>query len=189
MITINKLQISSDRLTMDVSVTTDASGGTIDSINVWTESTFKDSTKAILLSQYITSSATEVFTIAASDLNISKFDGLYFIEFEDSENTLKLGAAAELTTYKKCLLDSTLEILSSDVNVLMGEGCNNSNFNKLIYVHTILNALQSAIISGYYGEAIDLINTLKKFCTTCPDCGSLSSILSLSTLDNNIIII
>ncbi len=189
MITINTLQISVDRLSMSVSLTAEV-GDLFTSVNLWTESTFKDYTQAIDFSSKLAGSTnTESFTILASDLNIPVFDGLYFLEFGDNAANLQLGSVAELTTYKKCLLDSTLEILGSNVNVLKGEGCNNTDFNKVIYVNAILNALQAAMISGYYGEAIDLIAVLKKFCTECPDCPTLSSILSLGTLNNNLIII
>lgn len=188
-ITINTLSISADRKTMTVELTTD-SGQTFNTVNLWTELTYKEYTKAVNLSSKLASSTnTESFTISASDLNITQFDGLYFLEFGDTLSQLSLGAVAELTTYKKCLLDTTLEILGSDINILKGEGCNNTDFNKLIYVHSLLNSLQAAIISGYYSEAIDFITTLKKFCKSCPDCPTLSSILSLGTLNNNIIII
>lgn len=189
MITINTLQVSSDRLNLSVGITTDT-GVTFQSVKLWTEDTYKDYTKTIDLSNKLSSSTNvESFTIESSDINATQFDGLYFIEFTDSNNVSQISAVAELTTYKKCLLDKTLEILGSDINVIKGEGCNNSEFNKLIYIHSILNALQSAIISGYYSEAINFINTLKKFCSKCSDCPSLSSILSLGTLNNNIIII
>lgn len=189
MISINILQIPSDRKTIDVEVTTDI-GSTFSTVKLWTEDTYKESTKEIdLTSKLLKSSNTESFTIDAEDLDIKQFDGLYFIEFEDSNSLLQLSAVAELTTYKKCLLDNTLKILSSNTNVLKGEGCNNSDFNKLIYIHTILNALQASVISGYYGEAIDLFNILKKFCKNCSTCGNLNSILSLGTLNNNIILI
>ena len=175
MITINTLQISSDRKTLTVDIITD-SGAVFNIVNLWTEDTFKDSVKAIDLSSKLSgSNNTESFTITSSDLGIDVFDGLYFIEFGDDNDLLKLGSVAELTTYKKCLL--------------YGEGCNSSEFNKLIYINAILNSLQSAIISGYNGEAIEFINTLKKFCTTCSDCGNLNSILSIGTLNNNIILI
>lgn len=188
-ITINTLSISADRKTMTVALTTD-SGQTFDTVNLWTELTYKDYTQAVDLSAKLASATnTESFTITASDLNITQFDGLYFLEFGDTLSQLQLGAVAELTTYKKCLLDTTLEILSSDVDIVKGEGCNNADFNKLIYVHATLNALQSAMISGYYGETLDLIATLKKFCVACPDCPNLSSILSLGTLNNTIILI
>lgn len=189
MITINTLQISEDRQTLNIALTAEV-GDTFSAVNLWTEDTYKDYTKAIDFSSKLAGSTNiESFTITATDLNISQFDGIYFLEFTDNNADLKISAVAELTTYKKCLLDNTLEILNSDINVIKGEGCNNSEFNKLIYIHSILNALQSAIISGYYGEAIDFIKTLKKFCKPCSECPTLSSILSLGTLNNNIIII
>lgn len=188
MITINTLTISSDKKSLTVQLTTDV-GETITSVNLWTEDTFKDSTKAKDLSSKLTGSTnTESFVILASDLGLTVFDGLYFIEFTNSNNILEIGAVAELSTYKKCLLDNTLEILSSGEDICK-KGQNNPKLNKLIYIHVILNALQSAIISGYYGEAIDSIKVLKKFCSSCQNCVTLNSILTIGTLNNNIILI
>jgi hypothetical protein len=189
MITINTLQISTDRKTLTVALTTDV-GSTFTTVNLWTEDTYKDSlTVKDLSSKLAGSTNTESFTITSTDVGVSVFDGLYFIEFGDDASLLQLGAVAELTTYKKCLLDETLETLNSSNNILQGEGGDNLKLNKLVYIHAILNSLQSAIISGYYGEAIDFIKVLKKFCKKCSDCESLSSILSLGTLNNNIILI
>jgi hypothetical protein len=189
MITINTLHISTDRKTLTINITTD-NNSVFQTVNLWTEDTYKDSIKALDFSSKLDGNTnTENFTITSTEVGVDVFDGLYFIEFGDNANLLQISAVAELTTYKKCLLDTTLTLLSSNLDILKGEGCNNSDFNKLIYVHTILNSLQSSIISGYYGEAIDLINTLKKFCKSCPDCPNLNSILSISTLNNNIILI
>ena len=189
MISINTLQISSDKKSLVVSISTET-GFVFTALNLWTEDTYKDSTKSINLSALLDSNTNdENFVITADNLSIPNFDGLYFIEFGDSNDTLQIGAVAELSTYKKCLLDNTLSILSSNTNIFTGEGCNNSEFNKLIYTHSILNGLQSSIISGYYGEAIDFINALKKFCNKCSNCGQLNSILSIGTLNNNIILL
>lgn len=188
MITINTLTVSSDRTSITVSVTTDASNFT--SVNLWTQDTYKDYNEAIDLSSLSSlSGQTEDFTIAASDVGISEFDGLYFIEFEDSDNNTQLGAVAELTSYKQCLLDASLEVLQDNVNVLQGSGCGNPKFNKIIYVHSLLSAVQAAILSGYYGEAIDIVSALETICDDCETCESLDSILSLGTLNNSVIIL
>ena len=49
MISINILKITNDRQTINVSVETSV-GNTIDSAKLWTDSTFKDYTKAIDIS-------------------------------------------------------------------------------------------------------------------------------------------
>lgn len=187
MITINTLQITPDRKTLNVSISTDV-GQEFTQVRLWTELTFKSG--ALTFNSKVIGQGNDViFTITSNELNINAFDGLYFLEFENQNEELKLGAVAELTTYKQCLLDETLKLLSSDPDIINNINCQNSKFNKIIFINTILNSLQASMLSGYYGEAKDLIALLKKTCTKCTACPTLNSILSLGTLNNNIILI
>ncbi len=206
MISINILQIPSDRKTIDVSVETSV-GNTIDSAILWTDSTFKDYTKAIDFSSKLEGiNNKEVFSIEIGDTNeTDTFDGIYFIEFtstnitaaDDTECTdcndfVVLGVVANLGYFQECLLEDILKINYNTEDVI------NSNYvNNVINTKVLLDALCIAIKFGYYEEAIDLLTSLRKMCKNnngCISCNSLKTPifktgLNFGILDNNMMII
>ena len=79
---ITSFEISANRTQMNVIITDAAS---ITSLKFWTEVTYKDYSLAIDLTSKLTASATENITITLSDIGLSYFDGVYFLEAEDTD--------------------------------------------------------------------------------------------------------
>ena len=204
MISINILQIPSDRKTINVSVETSV-GNAIDSVKLWTDSTFKDYTKAIDLSSKLQGiNNKEVFTIEIGDTaETDAFDGIYFIEFTatnvvsvgntctNNNDFISLGVVANLGYFQECLLENILKVNYNTEDVL-----NSNEINKLVNTKVLIDGLTTSIKFGYYAEAIDLLNGLRKICkntSQCISCNSLttpvfSSGLNFGILDNNIIL-
>ena len=204
MISINILQIPSDRKTINISVETSV-GNTIDSAKLWTDSTFKDYTKAIDISNKLEGiNNKEVFSIEIGDTNeTDSFDGIYFIEFTatnivsvgntctDCDSLIVLGVVANLGYFQECLLENILKVNYNTEDVL-----NSNEINKLINTNVLIDGLSIAIKFGYYSEAIDLLNGLRKICkdtSQCVSCNNLAtpifnSGLNFGILDDNIIL-
>lgn len=192
MITINYITIRPDRTTMDISVTAEV-GLLIDSVNLWTDATFKDYSLAIDFTSKLTkASNNETFTITATELGLTEFSGLYFLEFIDTNATpnFVLGMAADLTVYRKCMLDQTLDLLNSSVDLYTGGGCESPEVENIIYLNMILEATKVAIKSSFYGEALDFLEALKKLCASnCTTCPTYTNALIFGVVDNNSIIL
>ncbi len=204
MISINILKIPSDRKTINVSVETSV-GNTIDSVKLWTDSTFKDYTKAIDLSNKLEGiNNKEVFSIEIGDINeTDSFDGIYFIEFTttnivsvgnsctNNNDFIALGVVANLGYFQECLLEDILKVNYNTEDVL-----NSNEINKLVNTKVLIDGLATSIKFGYYSEAIDLLNGLRIICkdnSQCISCNSLttpifSSGLNFGILDDNIIL-
>ena len=192
MITINYITINNDRTSMDVSITTEV-GQLFESVRLWTDATFKDySVAKDFSSKLLKTSENEVFSITAVDLGLAQFDGLYFLEFEDNATTpyLVLGIAADLTTYKQCMLDQVLALTNSSVDLYTGEGCESPEVDNIININMMLEAISVSIQSGFYGESLDFLNALKKLCVgNCAECPNYVSSLTFGVIDNNNVII
>ncbi len=205
MISINILQIPSDRKTINVSVQTSV-GNTINSAMLWTDSTFKDYTKAVDISNKLTGTTNkEVFTIDVSDTDEEgSFDGIYFIEFTSTNNTagtntctdcndfILLGVVANLGYFQECLLEDILKVNYNTDDVI-----NSNEINNIVNVKVLIDALIISIKFGYYKEAIDILKSLRRLCkdnTQCVSCNDLEtpifrSGLNFGILDDNIILI
>ena len=117
------------------------------------------------------------FNITKEDAELSNFNGVFFLKFEDGatapDNT-KLGVAANLIDYADCLLSKTLKITTKGCGELNNdcEGCK----GNASFVATLIEALNSAIMFGYLDEAIRITETLDKTCDTCQGCPSQSEL-------------
>ena len=205
MISINILKITNDRSTINVSVETSV-GNTIDSAKLWTYSTFKDYTKAIDISSKLEGiNNKEVFSINIGDIGeTGTFDGIYFIEFTatnvvsigndcvDYDELISLGVVANLGYFQECLLEDILKINYNTDDVI-----NSDEITNIINVKVLMDALCISIKFGYYQEAIDILNNLRKLCksnTNCISCNDLNTPtfktgLNFGILDDNIILI
>lgn len=181
MITINTLKILSDRKTMNVTVNA-GTGLLVTSVKLWDEDTFKDYTVAVNLSDKLTqASEEEVFTILASDLGLTEFSGLYFLEFENNSTvpSTVVGLVAEVNEYEECKLDKILTLLYSGKDCTTD--CNSGEVSEIMSIDAFLRGLEAAIAQGYIYESISLINALKKLCTnTCAECPPLVNLGSTS---------
>lgn len=203
MITINIFQVSPDRSLINISVET-STGNKINSIKLWTDETFKNTSSAINLNGKIQGiNNKEVFSISASDLGISSFNGIYFIEVtstndttdvdtcNECDNLTLLGVTANLGYFDECLLDNILEVHydTSDVD-------NNNQLNDIYNISKLIDAIKIAIRFGYYHNAIDVLSTLKIICRErngCSQCGTLpdptfKSGLNFGVIGNNLVL-
>lgn len=165
MITINSITISSDKKTMSISVDA-GSGNLMTSVNLWTESTFKDLTLATDFSSKLAGNVqTETFTILSSDLGLEVFNGLYFLEFENDNDETALKALYELTEYDKCVLDKTLQYLYDT-------DCSNEFQKEILDIDIFITSVKNSIHLLLFDKAIELMETLKAMCAanceTCP---------------------
>jgi len=164
-VTINSITISSDKKTMSISV--DAGVGQLmTAVNLWTESTFKDLTLTKDFSSKLAGNVqVESFTILASDLSLEKFDGLYFLEFENNNSETSLKAIYELTEYEKCGLDKTLQYLYDN-------DCSVTVQKEVLNIDIFITQVKNAIDLLLYSKALELFETLKALCAadceTCP---------------------
>lgn len=158
---ITNFTISSDKSKLNLTITDAAS---VISLRLWSNKTYKDFSKLIDLSAKLTSSATENIEITPGDLGISYFDGIYYIEAEDPDET-SLEFTYELSKYKECILVRSLQMSSCTE-------CINQKDNILVNIDLLLSGLQYALDLRYVNEMQLIIDTLDKFCTNeCTTCG------------------
>lgn len=202
MIVIKTLQVSSDRSQIDVAVQTSI-GDVIQSVNLWTDATFKDASQAISFNNKLTGSSNiESFTIQASELGVTTLDGIYFIEFTTTNNSLPeactecddltaLGVTADLGYFQECLLDKILKL-----EYHMCDSSDNILLDKIFNIKMLIESLCISIKFGYYQNAIDSLNSLRALCDTskkCSQCKNLhtptfKSGLNFGILGNNLIL-
>lgn len=167
---ITQFEINTLRTEINVSITDAAD---ISSLVLFTNSTFKDFSQAIDLSGKLTASATETFTITLADLGQAYFDGLYFLEAEDT-NEVSNAITGDFTRYKECILNKLKELVICD-ECLKAEG------KDLLNAQTALLSLETATTQGFIDEAFNIIKVLDKFCSNdCKTCGEYNNIV-----DNN----
>jgi len=177
---INNFEIINDGLQLVINVET-ADLFTISSILLWDINTFKNYAKAINLDYKLDGgSNVESFIVNASELEIAKFEDIYFIEIKDNAPTEDcpeciypaLGITYNLLTYYECLLNF---LLKSEINDCLN--CNDlSSKNTLITINLLIDSIEKSIDLGYYVQAIATINKLKKLCSlqSCNECGSVT---------------
>lgn len=172
---ITNFKISNDKSKIDVTITDAAD---ITSLYLWTDKTFKDFTLAINLTSKLTSSATETFIITLSDIGITKFDGVYFLEAEDTTE-ISIAVTEELTRYKECILDKIIELSVCD-------DCLKKQSLVVTNSHQLLRSLYHAIELKFIDEILLLIKALNKFCSNeCKTCGQYENINDNTSQDNN----
>lgn len=117
------------------------------------------------------------FDITKEDAELSNFNGVFFLKFEDdttAPNNTKLGVAANLIDYADCLLSKTLKITTKGCGEVNDdcEGCK----GNASFVATLIEALNATIMFGYLDEAVRIIEILDKTCDTCQGCPSQSEL-------------
>ena len=117
------------------------------------------------------------FNITKEDAELSNFNGVFFLKFEDdttAPNNTKLVVAANLIDYADCLLSKTLKITTKGCGEVNNdcEGCK----GNASFIATLIEALNAAIMFGYLDEAVRIIETLDKTCDTCQGCPSQSEL-------------
>jgi len=178
MIVINNFSIINNGEGLAIDVETNE-GYEISHINLWKMDDFKDYSLKINLDYKLEQiNNKEIFIVTNSELNISKFEDILFIEvestYEDEESDCStcqdpaLGITYNLGNYIQCLLSYFLE---SGIGNCTNCG-NNSNNNIVITINLLIEMIENAIEIGYYTQAIQMIHKLKKLCSIkqCKNC-------------------
>lgn len=167
---ITKFEISQDRTQIDLEITDAAD---VNSLKFWTDLTFRDYSQIIDLTSKLTGAATEIITITLSDLALSYFDGIYFIEAEDTDE-LSLAITSDLTKYKECILSKLMTAISCN-------DCLKTHLPTITNAQTLLVNLGTAIENSFVDEISLLFTALKKYCSDdCKTCGEYKNIIDIN---------
>lgn len=177
MILINNFEIINNGSELAIDVETDL-GYNISSILLWTMPNFKDYSLAINLNDYLLGvNNKEVLIINANDVGASKFEDVCFIEVESTFVDIEgcqdcqspaLGITYNLSTYYTCLLNYL-----TDLQITQCINCNKEESNQMVItINMLIDTVMKSLEVGYYSQAIDMINKLKKLCSlkTCDNC-------------------
>lgn len=153
-------------------------GSIITSIKLWNTDTFKNNALSIDLNYKLEQTSNiEDFIVTASEINISSFTDIWFIEIETNYEGTEgctncqdpaLGITYNLQSYYKCMLNYLLEV---ERNL----DCNSTNTylnNLTITVNLLIDAIEKSLEIGFYSQAIEMLTNLKKLCSIskCKNC-------------------
>lgn len=176
-ILINNFEILSGgkQIAIDVETTI---GYNISSILLWTMPNFKDYSLAInLTSSLLKVNNKEVLIINANDVGVYKFEDICFIEIESTYvdplgcqdcQSPSTGITYNLSTYYNCLLSYLM-----DLSINQCVNCEKNESNQLVItINMLIDSIMKSLEIGYYSQAIDMVNKLKKLCAlkSCTDC-------------------
>lgn len=165
---ITQFKINNLRTEINLTI---SDAATVNTLLLFTNNTYKDYNQAIDLSSKLTGSTTENITITLADLNLPFFDGLYFVEVEDSDE-ISQAITSDLTRYKECIIEkiSQLEIC---------DDCSNKKAIATLNTHQVLISLEDAISQGFIEESFNFIKMLDKDCLNdCNSCGKYSNVVN-----------
>lgn len=191
-IIINNFEILDGGAQLAIDVETDL-GYTITNIDLWLMTDFKDYDSAINLNSYLQNvNNKEVLLINAIDVGVYKFEDILFTEItsdvppeEETCSTCTnpvIGVTYNLGPYYNCLLNYLLELqITQCIN------CNKTESNQMVItLNMLIDNTVKCIEVGYYTQAIDMINKMKKLCslkqcTNCPtiDCPSCRNFIQI----------
>lgn len=179
MISINNINISNNGLELNINVSTAATYN-ITSVRLWTEDSFKDYTLAKNLDYKLEQvNNNEIFIVTASEIGLSNFSGIYFIEIKSNEpaeddcsdcvNPI-LAVVTNLNQYYRCMTELVLKADICNSNLFSREVCDDNAVNKALSVNLIIDAINQSLELGQFVEAIDLMKKVKKLCNKCTNC-------------------
>jgi len=176
---INNFEILNDGQQLAIDVET-VEGSIITSIQLWNIDTFKDESLSIDLNYKLEQiNNKEVFIIDAKEVSVYSFTDIWFIEIQSnyvgtegctSCQDPALGITYNLQPYYKCMLNYLLE---SEKSI----DCNSTSVysnNLTITVNLLIDSIEKSLAIGYYLQAIEMLNNLKKLCniSKCKNCGT-----------------
>ena len=168
---ISSLNISRDLSKLEL-IITDAADTSI--LRLWTDKTYKNFGELIDLSSKLTGSSTQEIDITLSDISESYFDGIYFVEVEDSDETA-VEYVATLRRYEECMMDKLN-------NLFICDSCAEKVENNIINTHMLLEAVKAAIDGRFIDEMLNMTKMLDKFCSEeCKTCGQYGNIIDATT--------
>ena len=172
-ISVTKFMVSNDLNTIDLDVEIN-SGQTVTKILVWDQDNYKDpSTATDLTSLSLGASNSESITISTSNMGKVRFDGMYFLQIETSDEEAIVVATFNLTQYytiqAKLIANIDLSCLSC-----------NSNFQNALLFDLYLEATRQSLLLGRYQDAINNLSNLiitidTSSCDSCNDVPALVS--------------
>ena len=176
-VVINNFEIISDGQQLAIDVET-VEGSIITSIQLWDINTFKDYSLSINLNYKLEQiNNKEVFIVSAEELNLYSFKHIWFMEVQSNYEGIEgcttcqdpaLGITYNLQPYYKCMLNYLLDMRKSI-------DCNSTNLysdNLTITVNLLIDSIERSLDIGYYLQAIEMLNNLKKHCniSKCKNC-------------------
>lgn len=178
---INNFEIINNGTQIAIDVETGV-GYNITSILLWDMSSFKDYSLAKNITS-LTSQVNnkEILIVNATDINVTKFEDIYFMEVTTDDpgdedcSTCQfptLGITYNLAPYYQCLLNYFFEGNNTNGDCKSCHSVNSSP--EVITVNLLIDMIEHALEVGYYIQAIDMINKLKKICSikNCTNCGT-----------------
>ena len=183
---VTRFSISNDMLTLNLDVTV-GSTERVTSIKLTNEKTYRNSFYAKDLSNKLEGTSNQESIVVSSDeIDISYFDGIYFMEIETSENEASMVAAANLTQYY--VIQAKL-VSNIDLSCL---SCN-TNFQNALLFDLYLEAMRQSLLLGRFRDAIDYLKKIQInliegiHCSECKDIPALVStagnIVSVGVMD------
>lgn len=176
-VVIKNFEILNDGQQLAIDVET-VEGSIITSIQLWNIDTFKDEFLSIDLNYKLEQiNNKEVFIIDAKEVSVYSFTDIWFIEIQSNYVGTEgctncqdpaLGITYNLQPYYKCMLNYLLE---SEKSI----DCNSTSVytnNLTITVNLLIDSIEKSLAIGYYLQAIEMLNNLKKLCniSKCKNC-------------------
>lgn len=174
MITVNKFEVSADRLSANLRITV-GSGELVTSILLWTDATYKVQSQAINLSSLIVGTGIiEDITISASAAGVSSFDGIYFAQINNDNNSDAPGMVATLSLTRYYAVLAAL-LANVDLSCL---NCND-NFQNALLLDMYVEAMKNSIKIGRFRDSIEFLKKINIFEEiSCGECSNINPVVS-----------
>ena len=174
MITVNKFEVSADRLSANLKITV-GSGELVTSILLWTDATYKVQSQAINLSSLIVGTGIiEDITISASAAGVSSFDGIYFAQINNDNNSDAPGIVATLSLTRYYAVLAAL-LANVDLSCL---NCND-NFQNALLLDMYVEAMKNSIKIGRFRDSIEFLKKINIFEEiSCGECSNINPVVS-----------
>lgn len=174
MITVNKFEVSADRLSANLKITV-GSGELVTSILLWTDATYKVQSQAINLSSLIVGTGIiEDITISASAAGVSSFDGIYFAQINNDNNDDAPGMVATLSLTRYYAVLAAL-LANVDLSCL---NCND-NFQNALLLDMYVEAMKNSIKIGRFRDSIEFLKKINIFEEiSCGECSNINPVVS-----------
>ena len=147
-----------------------------DTLKIWTDTDYKDYSKAVDLSSLLDGNPSQTIEITPALLNTTNINGIHFVEVADN-NTLSQSLTASLISYEECILNKLVELKLCD-------DCLNNESLSLINAQALLTGLNYAVEKGFIEEAKSIRKALNKYCSNeCKTCGKYPHIINNNYYD------
>ena len=178
-ISVTKFMVTNDLLSIELDVQVTA-GQTVTKLLFWDQDTYKDPSKSVELTSLLNGSTNvESIQISSSDANALKFDGIYFLQIQTSDDEGIVVATFNMTQYYTVQAKLIANIDLSCLNC-------NTNFQNALLFDLYLEATKQSLFLGRYQDAINNLANLKITIGTS-NCDSCSDVEPLVSTAGNIV--